>query len=64
MRIPQDERFRDEAARYDLKWNCEDCALADGEGGCVHGFPTARHLAARYEDPTADVLFCKEFLLR
>ncbi len=60
MIIPQDQRFRDEAARSKLRWNCEDCAYFDGLARCVHGFPTERHRAARYEDPTADVLFCKE----
>ena len=61
MKIPQDETFRAEAARFRLRWNCEDCVLFDPAAGCAHGFPTHRHRQSRYEDPTADLLFCKDF---
>jgi len=61
LRVPQDERFRAEARRIDLRWNCEDCALFDPIGECVHGYPVRNHLRARYEDPAADLLFCKDF---
>mgnify|MGYP000456080803 CR=1 FL=1 len=92
MIIPQDQLFRDERERYQLRWNCENCAhfapngLADpgvpttedateGEGAaagddaekkppvCVHGFPIQRHRRARYDDPEAELLFCKEHVL-
>ncbi|MEM9073618.1 MAG: hypothetical protein AAGE52_34320 [Myxococcota bacterium] len=61
MIIPQDQLFRDEAERYQLRWNCEDCVLFNGEERCVHGFPTDRHRKERYRDLDASVLFCKEF---
>lgn len=64
MKIPQDERFRRERKRFDLRFNCEDCTLFDPEREtCAHGFPTASHRKARYEDPDVAVLFCKEFEL-
>lgn len=61
MIVPQDALFREQAERYRLRWNCEDCALFDPERGCAHGFPTERHRRARYDDPEAALLFCKEF---
>ena len=62
MDFPADERFAHESKRFRLKWNCEDCALFDEEGDrCSHGYPDERHRRARYEDPTAALLFCKEF---
>lgn len=63
MKIEQDARFRAQRERYRLKWNCEDCALFDRRVGCAHGFPTERHRKSRYDDPTADLLFCKDFEL-
>lgn len=64
MIIEQDEQFRDEAKKYRLHWNCEDCTrFRVGEERCVHEFPTHRHLKSRYEDPGAGLLFCKEFEL-
>jgi hypothetical protein len=59
----QDERFREQRERFRLKWNCEDCVLFDLELGCAHGYPTHRHRESRYEDPTAALLFCKDFKL-
>ncbi|KPK12913.1 MAG: hypothetical protein AMJ62_15685 [Myxococcales bacterium SG8_38] len=63
MRIEQDERFHSQRERFRLKWNCEDCALFDAEAGCAHGFPTHRHRKSRYEDASAELLFCKDFEL-
>lgn len=64
MIIEQDERFRRERARYRLRFTCEDCALFDPQTErCAHGFPTERHRTARYDDPDARLLFCKEFEL-
>lgn len=72
MEIPQDERFREEAKRHNLRWNCEDCVLFRGprdgtaegsQADCLHGFPTARHLRKRYLDHSAGILFCKHFEL-
>ena len=63
MKVEQDARFREQRERFHLKWNCEDCVLFDSDAGCAHGFPTHRHRASRYEDPNADLLFCKDFEL-
>ena len=63
MRVVQDARFRLETAEARLRWHCESCAMFDGSERCVHGFPTENHREARYRDPDADVLFCKEFEL-
>lgn len=63
MRIAQDARFRAEADAANLRWTCEDCALFDGRGACAHGYPTPRHRKERYEDPSVDLLFCKDFEL-
>ena len=65
MRIPQDERFRQEWERFALRFCCEDCALFDPERQrCVHSYPVWQHRRARYRDPEADLLFCKDFELR
>lgn len=62
MIIEQDERFRREREKYRLRFNCEDCALFDPRTErCAHGYPVHKHRAARYEDPDANLLFCKEF---
>ena len=63
MKVEQDPRFREQRARFALRWNCEDCALFDATRGCAHGFPTHRHRSSRYEDPKAELLFCKDFEL-
>ncbi len=65
MRIPQDERFRRERERFQLRFTCEDCALfVPSKQACLHGYPSEQHRAARYEDPSADLLYCKDFELR
>jgi hypothetical protein len=53
MKVEQDERFREQRERFRLKW----------KAGCAHGFPTHRHRKSRYDDPTAALLFCKDFEL-
>ncbi len=64
MIVPQDALFREEASRYQLKWNCEDCCrFMEAEASCAHGFPTEKHRKARYLDPDAGLHFCKEFEL-
>ena len=64
MRLPQDERFREERKRFKLRFCCEHCALFDAnKPRCAHGFPTLEHREARYEDPEARLVFCKEFEL-
>jgi len=62
MRIPQDERFREERVKYRLRFCCEHCGLYDEEGNrCIHGFPTVEHRELRYLDPEARLVYCKEF---
>jgi len=64
MKLAQDERFRAERQSFRLRFTCEDCALFDQvKARCAHGFPTEEHRAYRYDDPTAQVTFCKEFEL-
>ncbi len=59
MRLPRDERFREEASRFDLRYECEDCVLFDSLRGCAHGYPNAEHLrSARASD---DLVFCQDF---
>ena len=62
MIIPQDALFRRERERFALRFTCEDCALFDArDASCAHGYPTEPHRAARYDDPDAPVIFCKDF---
>jgi hypothetical protein len=62
VRIPQDGRFREERARFSLRFCCEDCALFDPERvECAHGYPVEEHRRARYEDPDAEIVFCKDW---
>ncbi len=62
MKIPQDERFREERERYRLRFCCEDCGLFnEGDLRCIHGFPTVEHRELRYLDPSAALVYCKEF---
>ena len=64
MKIPQDERFRRERARYALRFCCESCASFDApREGCAHGYPTDEHRHARYERPEVALVFCKDFEL-
>lgn len=64
MRLAQDARFREERALHVLRFTCEDCASFDPDGACGHGFPTDEHRAARYDDPRAQIVFCKEWEAR
>jgi len=59
--VEQDARFREQRERFQLRFNCEDCVLFDPARGCAHGYPTVKHHAARYDDPEAPLLFCKDF---
>ena len=59
-----DDRLRDEARRFDLRFACPDCASFDDEkGACSLGFPNEMHLDPRIEG-RAQVIFCKAFELR
>lgn len=59
-----DDRLRDEARRFDLRFACPDCASFDDEArSCSLRFPNEMHL-----DPTIEgrrqIVFCKAFELR
>jgi len=59
VRLPRDERFREESERFALRYECEDCALFDSVRGCAHGYPSEAH--RKSARATADLLFCKDF---
>jgi hypothetical protein len=63
MRQRIDEQFRLESARFELRFQCEDCALFDATSEqCSHGFPNAAHRCV--DDARAHALiFCKEYEL-
>ncbi|PKN32074.1 MAG: hypothetical protein CVU63_20640 [Deltaproteobacteria bacterium HGW-Deltaproteobacteria-20] len=63
MILPVDERLRQEAERYRLRFTCESCAWFDAEGGtCSHAYPNEAHKGIDLN--VADrVAFCKEFEL-
>ncbi len=64
MRIRQDARFREQRARFALRFTCEDCAMWDPcRETCAHGYPTGDHRLRRYDDPAAPIVFCKDFQL-
>jgi hypothetical protein len=56
--------FVEERARFALRFTCEHCSYfrVDDER-CMHGYPNAEHRAARYEDESRELVFCKEFEL-
>jgi hypothetical protein len=59
-----DDRLREEAGRYDLRFACPDCASYDDEARrCSLGFPPEPHQNPRMEG-RAEVIFCKAFELR
>jgi hypothetical protein len=59
-----DPRLCAEAAEYQLRFTCEDCAhFSEPEQRCANGYPNLVHLRARCE-PGAVFEFCKEFELR
>jgi hypothetical protein len=56
-----DERLRGEAAKFRLRFGCEDCAhFAPETRGCGNGFPTAPHLGVDLLR-TDSLEFCKAF---
>ena len=64
MKIPAQPCFREQRARFALRFTCEHCALWDEQRDlCAHGFPTAEHRDRHYEQPDAEIVFCKDFEL-
>jgi len=64
MKLPQDALFREQAAKFRLRFTCEQCAMFDdATEKCAHGYPNAEHRDAHYADPAALLVFCKHFEL-
>ncbi len=63
MILKVDERLRQEARSYRLRFTCESCAWFDAEGeACSHAYPNEDHKAVDL-DVAEQVAFCKEFEL-
>lgn len=56
-----DQRLRQEARQFELRFGCESCAhFAPESGSCGNGYPTKPHLYIDLQ--RVDSLeFCKEF---
>ncbi len=62
MKLPRDERFELDRQRYNLRFECEDCACFDPrDQTCAHGYPTLEHRAQHDEQGRRLLVFCKEF---
>jgi len=63
VRTPIDLRLREEVARFQLRFTCEDCVhFAAERRACANGYPNQSHLEVDLE--RAETLeFCKEFEL-
>ena len=58
-----DQRLRDEAREFALRFGCEDCAHFVPEGAlCANGYPTSPHAGVDLATKT-HLEFCKEFEL-
>ncbi len=63
MRLLVDQRFLDEARRFELRCTCRVCVyFAPESEGCSEGFPNGEHLT-RPEDVGQQICFCKKFEL-
>ena len=63
MRTLVDLRFREEAARFQLRFTCEDCVhFAAERRACANGYPTDAHLKVDLSSQES-LEFCKEFEL-
>jgi hypothetical protein len=65
VRFVLDAVLIEERARYRLEQSCERCVLFDpeGEGSCVHGYPSERFREATLREPGREIYFCNEFSL-
>jgi hypothetical protein len=70
LKTPVDSRLLSEAARFDLRFACDDCVHFDAERAptCAHGWPIRLRRSALDAERTSDaerepVAFCKEFEL-
>lgn len=58
MKTRIDERLRQEAQHYCLRFTCDSCAHFDDEKGrCAEGYPNDEHVDDSLEGE--EVLFCK-----
>jgi hypothetical protein len=63
VRTPIDRKLREEAARFQLRFTCEDCVhFAAERRACANGYPTQAHLEVDLERAES-LEFCKEFEL-
>jgi len=63
VRTLVDLRLREEAARFQLRFTCEDCVhFAAERRACANEYPTLAHLAIDLERAES-LEFCKEFEL-
>jgi hypothetical protein len=61
MITPVDQRLRQEARRFNLRYGCEHCVAFDPERGlCAHCYPNAEHWGVDLV-VAHQVVFCKEF---
>ncbi|HEY6880021.1 MAG TPA: hypothetical protein VI299_18480 [Polyangiales bacterium] len=65
MKLPGSPEFTEQRALHVLRFTCEHCTyFASETERCTHGYPNQLHRLRRYEDPTAELVFCKDFELR
>ncbi len=63
MRTVVDDRFREEASHFALRFTCDVCAHFDpDQGGCSDGYPVEQHWHIDPERVT-ELSFCKLFEL-
>jgi len=63
VRTLVDSRLREEAARFQLRFTCEDCVhFAEERRACANGYPTHAHLQIDLQHAES-LEFCKEFEL-
>ena len=62
MKSPVDARLRGEAARFSLRFACEDCVQFDHDRApsCAHGWPVRLRRSSMDDE---SLCFCKEFEL-
>jgi hypothetical protein len=62
VKLPRDAQFEFERAKYNLRFECEDCTYFEpATQSCVHGYPTLEHRAQTDTAGHRLVVFCKEF---
>lgn len=63
MKTRVDDRLRNEAERFELRFGCEHCAHFDPPTrACANGYPAEPHLGVELK-VRRELEFCKEFEL-